>query len=448
MGALSDIASAFYKPQVNPDAYGVDAQGNVVDKTGKPVPVYTQPNWFERALDPQAKQIAGLNAQYAASPLLGQQGRAQSRSLAGMDYNTFPDNVKALFPNQDSAVTFLGDNPTAGNVLSQGTALAGINAGLPGLRAASEAASNRANIPLMANQQTLQQRLAANGTPTTQADATGVQALNALISGTGENGLIPQRLKLEGSQLAGANAAQPNINQETLNRSLIGASTTGQGVQDLPLSNLTTRANDLSSAYQAQRPTSLVSSPFAGTVDPYAGTVIPGHTLQNTIMGQALGQMGGGGVTAPSGTMYTRPATPINPLAMSPSGILQSPTNDYSVDSSGKLYRKGIPVDEAGEEPLGNNPAKPQTLGQRLLSHIPNHVTAGIPNPHARAAQLAASHAIQQHQQDTSRIQELTNILTNPPTQMSGKRGSRVSVYTQQQLQDMADELDKLTGSK
>ena len=157
------------------------------------------------------------------------------------------------------------------------------------------------------------------------------------------------------------------------------------------------------------------------------------------VQGQIAGQLGGGMSAGPSGGMMPARQATVNPL------------NDYKTDEQGNLYRGSIPVDEKQvKDPSESfqNPTqshKPLTTGQRLLQGITPTIASGIPHPSGRAASLAASQAINNRQNDSARIQQLTQILTNPPKHNAGRAGI-VSDYNHDQLQSMADELDKLLG--
>ncbi len=293
-----------------------------------------EPNFWAR-LGRNGREIANLNAQ--AQNLLGQQvqQRAIARNIGGMDYNTLSPKIHALLGNNpEQAKTLLGNNFSGQNVESVGQSLSDINSGLPGLRTASNVASANANIPLMGNVATLQNRLAANGQPTLEADNQSIGALNSLTQGIGENSLIPKRLSLQDQQLTGANAAQPNLNKELYNRSalgaatsaqdvtdlpsaldylhnrsLIGASTSGQDVKNLDVNNLASGANAYSGAYEATHPNGLTYNPLAGSVDPNAGVVVPGRNINQIIAGQTVNQISGIGGQSPvsSGTIYAKP---------------------------------------------------------------------------------------------------------------------------------------------
>jgi len=86
--AFSVLASAMTPYKVT--AAGVNSQGQFIDANGQPITEYQQPNWFERALNPQAQQIASLNAQAQAYPLARQQEQNVQRNLMGQNVDTVP----------------------------------------------------------------------------------------------------------------------------------------------------------------------------------------------------------------------------------------------------------------------------------------------------------------------------------------------------------------------
>lgn len=74
---LGSIANATYTPSLNPDAYGVDAKGRVVNKAGAPVALYNNPNWFQRGFSPEAQGVVDINRQTMGNPL----GSTQQQTL-------------------------------------------------------------------------------------------------------------------------------------------------------------------------------------------------------------------------------------------------------------------------------------------------------------------------------------------------------------------------------
>jgi len=87
---FSAIANAVTPYKVT--AAGVNSQGQFIDANGQPISEYQQPNWFERALSPQAQQIASLNAQGQAYPMARQQEQNVNRNLMMQNIASLPTN--------------------------------------------------------------------------------------------------------------------------------------------------------------------------------------------------------------------------------------------------------------------------------------------------------------------------------------------------------------------
>lgn len=458
MSLISTLTQAFYKPQLN--AVGIDKDGNYVDSQGKPTSLYTQPGAWQKAFNPYADQVAQENLAASSAPLTAMRQRAIGRSLGMADYNTLTPEQQALFPNEENALTTTSNNFTGGNIESTGSNLADINNGVPAIRGTAN--RNAYSAQALESQNATKKAAMAGilGTPSTEALGENQGAENVLSVGQGESALIPNELYNKGlglrntsSQLLGQQAALPYQNSELLNNSRIGAATSGQSVEDLPYSLTGQRASDIGALYSTLHP-SIYASKFNATIDPTRGTIIPGRAVSPEMRSaDALGMLpsgfGGGGstMTLGSGRTISVPTQAIDPLNSSTQSVGQT---HYTVDSgTGQLYRGGIPVDDNSKvtnEVSSAQAHKPLTIGQRLLQGI-TPTLGGQSHPSSRAAQLNATHAIQQHQANAQRVQELTGILTNPPTRVIGGRSpQRVSVYTQDQLQDMADELDKLSS--
>jgi hypothetical protein len=443
---LSAILQANYTPKRL--AQGIDAQGNYVDANGKPTSYYEQPGWWQRALNPVAQQNVAYNTEVAGQPLQMQRARALQRQMSGLDYNTLTPEQQALFPNEQNAITTTGGDFRGNSLLGQGTDLARINNGLPQATASADYNTELARQLQGSNAAKQAAMSGLLGNPTLSAGVEN-QGLN-YQSGeyAGNTALQPQKFYNQGMglgneqmQLEGQRAALPNENQQLYNQSLIGSTTSGQGVTDLPY---TTRQ------MQNEAVSGLVGSKYTplgpivgnrinpdGTITPHAINPLGGNAQLLGMQHMTDGMQSQQPVVTQSGNAYLRPVSNINPL------------NDYSTDNKGTLYRGGVPVDDNDKDTHNftpeNNAHKPLTTGQRLLQGIYPTIASGGVNPNSRSAMLNAHNAINQRAGEQQRIQQLTSILTNPPKQNAGKAGI-VSVYTHDQLQNMADELDKLLG--
>ena len=88
MGAISSslisgLLDSTYTPTRNPDATKYDPQsGTYHNDAGEAVPLYTQPNTFQRIVSPTAREFSGLNAQQGAASLIAQQQAAIKKQTA------------------------------------------------------------------------------------------------------------------------------------------------------------------------------------------------------------------------------------------------------------------------------------------------------------------------------------------------------------------------------
>ena len=96
LGLLQSLAQGFGgNYTVNPNASVDSKTGQIVDiKTGQPTTAYTQPGFFEKAFNPYADEIANLNTQMSASPLIAQQQNSIRRAVAGSNISQMPDWAK------------------------------------------------------------------------------------------------------------------------------------------------------------------------------------------------------------------------------------------------------------------------------------------------------------------------------------------------------------------
>lgn len=302
---FSAIAEALYKPKLN--AVGVDAQGNYVDAQGKPTSLYTQPGFFERALNPEAQQIQLLNAQASADPQRALQSRAIARNLGGLDYSTLtPAEQAAAGINPANAQTLTGGDYRAQNLTGVQGSVADINNGVPGAQSALRLNSSLAGAQEAKNNLTQSALAGLLGTPSTAAMGQNVDQNNQLDMATGQRAIIPQQLMNQGlqtgnetQQLQGTRAALPNENADLFNRAKIAMATSGQGVQDLPQTLGTQRAQDITGLYGAENP-NVPYSPFAAHVDTGAGTITPGrYATPGMQSAAAMGINLQGGASAP-----------------------------------------------------------------------------------------------------------------------------------------------------
>lgn len=352
-GAIQDIMDATHPPQPNP-YYGaqqvtpeeyaqhapkgtptptspiwLDAHGNDItshlnglssDQVSKMTSTpYQQPNFWAR-LGRNGQEISSLNAQ--AQNLLGQQlqQRAARRASTLADINTLPSNLTTPFGTPQALATLSGGDLTAGNLQRQSTALSNINKNVPDAESTANLYNAMASGAGALNTATTENELYNEGNPIARAQAQSQATKNQLASSQAEFPNIAPRAKLEGLQISGGLGAQPDLNTALQNRAAIEASTTGQGVKNLPYNNMASAADSIAQAYQSRHP-NIAYNPLAAEVFPEQGTIVPGRNLNATIMGQVMNNMGGmsgGGTpqTFSSGNAYIRPqaSTGINPL--------------------------------------------------------------------------------------------------------------------------------------
>jgi len=100
---LSSIAEGFYTPKRL--AAGIDSQGNYIDAQGNPTTYYDQPGFFEKALNPEARQVAAYNLQAGGEPLQQTTARQLSRNLIGQDIGTLPAGSMMYPGNPQASIT-------------------------------------------------------------------------------------------------------------------------------------------------------------------------------------------------------------------------------------------------------------------------------------------------------------------------------------------------------
>ena len=303
LGALD----ASYSPTVDATHYdpktqkfykygSYDANGNGVGTPIETTP-YSQPGWFQRAVSPNARNFSNLNAEIGASPVLAQEAEAN----------------RELDPT-------IGNQTSAARLFAQGGGVqTDANSQLNAIRAQQQINANNLSEATGEGLLNIPMRRAL----------VGDQGLN-YQSGqlAGDTALQPQEFYNKGMQmgndsmlLGGQRAAIPLENQDLYNRSLIGATQSGQGVSDLPITTGSQRLGDIAQNYElSHRPDDMVGTPYMDMVSkfgvtPSGGNLNPYFRPAAAATMQALQRgnyMGTGNTVTDSSGKYTMPVKPGN----------------------------------------------------------------------------------------------------------------------------------------
>lgn len=129
---IQALASAFYQPQLQ--AAGVDKNGNYVDASGKPTSLYSQPGWFQRGFNPEARLVNTMNLEASSAGLESEHNRELQRHLAGEDVTTLPPTSQVYPGNTEAEITeYLNGIKTPSQAFGELNSIDKINAGIPEL---------------------------------------------------------------------------------------------------------------------------------------------------------------------------------------------------------------------------------------------------------------------------------------------------------------------------
>jgi len=404
---------------------------------------YNNPTLWNRVLSPDsANQISQFNLQQQQAPLVANQQANTARSvnerLTGQNDQQYgwsydPNSSPIVQNKQKQAQLFA----------QQGGVQANANADYNTAIATQQEQANNANRAVVSG-------LLGNPGLDASVENQGLNYQGSKISG--DQALLPYQQRNEGQTLAnqyqlglGESDRIPFLNSGQLADAQTGDILANQRLGLTPYATQQMGNEAISSLYQSQHP-SIYSSLSNASIDSRNGTISPGRFLSPEMRGaEGMGMLpptANAVHASPSGWTMPPKSNIINPLN-------QPPTLGIQATPDGKLIRGGIPVseDNVSDPESFQNPNqahKPLTTGQRLLQGITPTLAGGV-NPHSRAADFATSQAINARNSETARIQQLKSILTNPPTHNNPRTG-KVSDYSHDQLQAMADELDKLLG--
>lgn len=378
---IQALTEANYTPTLN--AVGVNDQGQYVDESGAPTSLFKQPGWWQRAFNPEARQIGMLNAQGGAADLQAQQqALIQRRAAMSIDptldpttyANTYDPRFSPVNRNtQATAQTFSG----LGGPQMLGTS--DYNAATAGALQNANAAKAAAISGLLGNPQ-LSESVQNSGLNLQAGENAGNQALQ------------PQRfsnmglgMSNENTALLGQQAALPYQNQAGLNTARSNAGISGQALSDLPYTTTGMHANSIADLYQAEHP-NITASPFAGSVNPFNSTIHPGRYIPEALKtAAALGAL-------PSGLMgQGSQASTI--MGTTPSGL------QYRVNTPAKT--------DDGIDPL-------QDLHDKYTAHVDATHKAAVSDKDAKIAQLKSERtALMAHHTGTGLLQLLGQLPGN-----------------------------------
>ena len=385
LNALSVLSSATSTPEPNP-YYGaqlltpddhpsikqptwVDANGNPITDTAHIATLSANPQltsqpfntpsfWSKLGSVGQEEQQANLRASQLQGSQL--QGALAERNAAKNVYN-LSNSDYANWGNRPVDQVTRNTQAQALQFANAGGPLIAGNAQFNADSAASQEAANRLKNAAVSGLLDNPQQSALN-------ENQGLTYQSGEY--TGNTTLQPQKFYNQGMglgneslQLQGQRNALPLENQDLYNRSLINATTSGQGVTDLPY---TTRqmGNEAVSG--------LIVSQYAPLQNIVGNRINPDMTVTPRSIdpyggnAQLLGaqHMMDGAMQQPtvlsSGNAYIRPPSSINPL------------NDYQSDNKGNLYRNGVPTPEVPtktEEQQNEEDAKKAQLDHSLAIH-------------------------------------------------------------------------------
>lgn len=352
---IGDVTDMFYKPQVNPallngDATHYDPTTGAFAKqdpeTGEmtPIPMYQEPNWFERGFSPMAKNIMMQNAVSEVAPLQAQQNRNIQRTIAGQDASTIPTSMLPYGNDMQANITGIVNprlNPAELNPQVQAASFAGT--GAPATIGTLGGQSGIATA-----QQMLQEAQAGLRRQDVITAAQDAEAVNRLSTSTGVEPLV---IKNQLNQLRGDLRRDPTYQQ--LQDRLLDIQNTGskftQAEQGLKqhIERLGDVATDRNLSIM---PTPGTGIPFAthvgvnGTED-YGG-LNPTYANMMRMMNAKMG-VAGGGIAGPSGG------------SMPPRNIA-TPAGSYTPGMIGDTGGREVPPDYLNNamkyEPLGSNP--------------------------------------------------------------------------------------------
>ena len=337
---LERLGDATYTPGVNPAVKLYDPKsGTYHDAQGNSVPLYNQPNWFQRAVSPTADEFAAKNAESQAYPLQQQQQRLTERQGAEQVYN---------MDDQDFAS--YGDHPkdTATRLSEQAQRMFGANGGAD-LLANTLHNTAAGNVSESANRARTAALSGLLGNPEAQADVANLGLQYQGGEYGGETALQPKKFYDEGLGLSNDITQQEQTKEQLPFRGLQGLSEAQRGAQIAGEQEYLTpyekeeMANEAvggAAASQYMTP----PSPIGDRVDNVNGTVSgPSRNPIGFYGGmQGLGMMGG---------LNNIPGMPRTNPGINDSYLM-------STGPSGAQYP--IPVSRATLNALGNNQTQPQ----------------------------------------------------------------------------------------
>lgn len=426
MRALDGI----YTPSVNPDAYGADASGNIVDKTGKVVPLYSQPSWFQKLVSPTAQQYAVLNADEASMPTKAKQQNALELSRNTNLVGKLPTNNNPFYTEDDNenadpfatdeansrlnnatnawAASLTNGGLSPSNSKQQIGSESGINTGLIGdTGGTTEKLSN-----VLTHSGLSQAQFEGGQLPTTQA-ATAASNADLLNRVTNLNPVLTSADIIRG------NAALHRANTEENTKDLMaryGNNAALFGIHDQGLNQSTEHRNSLAANYNAgligQRGTNI---PFAASVDDNGGvSEIQGlNSSYANMMRLANAKMGQGGdsMAVDPNHGYTMPAKPMpikagNYLPGSVTHPAIKQAQDYKPIEGLEGYylndKEGKIKDSSGNDvtqQLANNPVTKQIIANEL-----NKREKELEDEHQSKIDEVKDHATRVHAANVSKL--------------------------------------------
>lgn len=300
---LERVGDATYTPGVNPAVKMYDPQsGTYHDAQGNAVPLYKQPNWFQRAVSPTADEFSAKNVEESAKSLQAQQDEAiQKQTFENRERPALESFFGNRYQPQADDINY-GVNPTgafdAGRIMDYGRQGLDYQNNILPSQSSQDVASTQNSSVLAQNRKLL-------NVPQQQAENEAANLGYNTELTQAEKPYIPYKVGNEGAQDINEMWRQQNI-QPILNQ--LDAGTSNEQLHDLPSTVAGMRANSVGSLYQQEHP-DIYSSPFNASVNPEEGTIKPG-VFVSPEMRSAYGIMNDGGIPGMSG----QPQSVMGPL--------------------------------------------------------------------------------------------------------------------------------------
>lgn len=399
LGALSSAE----EPTVNQGLH-VDASGNFVDATGKPMAPYSGTGFLARMLSPDARSAYMANQQATLAPQQAQQNEniqeiTQANRFGQLPTDYFNNTPLATMNNRARAIAS-NDNPEYTNLKSLTGSKADIDLGVPEMQAneafneataGTEEAKNRATRAAIGG-------LLGNPGLSAQTENAGLGLQLGQIAG--ENALLPSRLNLEGQDIsnqtglgAGLKQRIPLLNNASLSQAGIENATTGEAVRDLPNTLGTLRNRSVLENYgsQFENPNALLSAKVTGDTVGLGRNPLFVSPMQQQMAMLNAGNVGSSNITLPSGLKGTAA-----PLYTAPSGQ----SNVEQIQARGGQGGMGAtPVQNTGTPPPTANGSSAKTDDYATLIKAANDAAQMYGRNSPQYAQaLAKIHSVESEQ--------------------------------------------------